>query len=123
MNDVDSALGLCTINEIDPEAVAFVQRKSLPDRTVDRLNRLFSALADPTRIKILNALLVTEELCVCDLAVVADLSVSAVSHQLRLLRDRDLVNARRDGRMVYYSLADDHVSTLMAAGVDHANEV
>ena len=57
-----------------------------------------------------------------DLAVIADLSVSAVSHQLRLLRDRDLVHARRDGRMVYYSLGDDHVSTLMAAGIDHANE-
>ncbi|MEX1310705.1 MAG: metalloregulator ArsR/SmtB family transcription factor [Candidatus Sulfomarinibacteraceae bacterium] len=122
MNDGESTLQLCTINEIDPEAVAFVQGKSLPDRTVERLNRLFSALADPTRIRILNALMVTEELCVCDLAVIADLSVSAVSHQLRLLRDRDLVSARRDGRMVYYSLADDHVSTLMHAGIDHANE-
>jgi ArsR family transcriptional regulator len=122
MNDGESTIELCTINEIDPEAVAFVQGKSLPDRTVERLNRLFSALADPTRIRILNALMVTKELCVCDLAVIADLSVSAVSHQLRLLRDRDLVSARRDGRMVYYSLADDHVSTLMHAGVDHANE-
>jgi DNA-binding transcriptional ArsR family regulator len=113
---------LCNINEIDPEAVAFVQNRSLPERTVERVNRLFSALADPTRIKILNALMVTDELCVCDLAVIADLSVSAVSHQLRLLRDRDLVHARRDGRMVYYSLADDHVSSLMGAGIDHANE-
>ena len=122
MNDGDSTLEMCTINEIDPEAVAFVQGKSLPDRTIERVNRLFSALADPTRIRILNALMVTEELCVCDLAVIANLSVSAVSHQLRLLRDRDLVHARRDGRMVYYSLADDHVSTLMATGVEHANE-
>jgi DNA-binding transcriptional ArsR family regulator len=122
MNEGDFSGELCTINEIDPEAVAFVQGKALPERTVERLNRLFSALADPTRLRILNALMVTKELCVCDLAVIADLSVSAVSHQLRLLRDRDLVNARRDGRMVYYSLADDHVSSLMNAGVDHANE-
>jgi len=122
MNDGDSTLEMCTINEIDPEAVAFVQGKALPDRTVEQLNRLFSALSDPTRIRILNALMATKELCVCDLAVIADLSVSAVSHQLRLLRDRDLVNARRDGRMVYYSLADDHVSSLMNSGVDHANE-
>ncbi len=113
---------VCSVNEIDPEAVAFVQGKALPERTVEKVNRLFSALADPTRIKILNALMVTQELCVCDLAVIADLSVSAVSHQLRLLRDRDLVRARRDGRMVYYSLADDHVSTLMGNGIDHANE-
>jgi DNA-binding transcriptional ArsR family regulator len=66
--------------------------------------------------------MVIDELCVCDLAVVADLSVSAVSHQLRLLRDRDLVTARRDGRMVYYRLVDDHVSTLMSSGVEHADE-
>ena len=122
MSEVDSTTELCTINEIDPEAVAFVQGKALPSRTVERLDRLFSALADPTRIRILNALMVTKELCVCDLAVIADLSVSAVSHQLRLLRDRELVTSRRDGRMVYYSLADDHVSTLMNAGIDHANE-
>lgn len=122
MDDGNSTLELCTINEIDPEAVAFVQGRSLPERTVERLNRLFSALADPTRIRILNALMVTDELCVCDLAVIADLSVSAVSHQLRLLRDRDLVKARRDGRMVFYSLADDHVSTLIHAGVEHADE-
>jgi DNA-binding transcriptional ArsR family regulator len=113
---------LCTINEIDPEAVAFVQRQGLPEKTITRLSRLFSALADPTRIRILHALTVTDELCVCDLAVIADLSVSAVSHQLRLLRDRELVQARRDGRMVYYSLADDHVNALMSAGVEHALE-
>jgi len=122
MSDGDTTLEVCGIHEIDPEAVAFVQTKALPERTVERVNRLFSALADPTRIRILNALMVTDELCVCDLAVIADLSVSAVSHQLRLLRDRDLVNARRDGRMVYYRLADDHVSTLMTSGIDHANE-
>ena len=122
MDEGESITSLCTINEIDPETVAFVQRKALTDRTVERLNRLFSALSDQTRIKIINALMTTDELCVCDLAVVANLSVSAVSHQLRLLRDRDLVNARRDGRMVYYSLSDDHVSTLMKAGIEHANE-
>ena len=86
------------------------------------LDHTFSALSDPTRLKILHALTVTKELCVCDLAALAELSVSAVSHQLRLLRDRDLVHARRDGRMVYYSLADDHVATLMGTGIEHANE-
>ena len=122
MNEQDFTSNLCSINEIDPETVAFVQGKALPDNTVERLSRLFSALSDPTRLRILHALTVTKELCVCDLAVLADLSVSAVSHQLRLLRDRDLVQARREGRMVYYSLADDHVSTLMGTGVEHANE-
>ena len=122
MNDTDFTSDLCTINEIDPEKVAFVQKKALPEQTVERLSRLFSALSDPTRLKILHALTVTKELCVCDLAVLAELSVSAVSHQLRLLRDRDLVRARRDGRMVYYSVADDHIAILMGTGVEHANE-
>jgi len=122
MNENDLTSDVCTVNEINPEAVAFVQKRALPTATIERVSRLFSALSDPTRLKILHALTVTEELCVCDLAAIAELSVSAVSHQLRLLRDRDLVRARRDGRMVYYSLADDHVKTLMGTGVEHANE-
>ena len=122
MNDTDFTSNVCSINEIDPEAVAFVQERVLPLDTIEKVSRLFSALSDPTRLKILHALTVTKELCVCDLAVLAELSVSAVSHQLRLLRDRDLVHARRDGRMVYYSLADDHVATLMGTGVEHADE-
>ncbi len=122
MNDTDFTSNLCSINEIDPEKVAFVQKKALPENTVERLSRLFSALSDPTRLKILHALTVTEELCVCDLAALAELSVSAVSHQLRLLRDRDLVRARRDGRMVFYSVADDHIAVLMGTGIEHADE-
>ena len=122
MNDNDLTTNVCSINEIDPEKVAFVQKKALPANTVERLSRLFSALSDPTRLKILHALTVTEELCVCDLAALAELSVSAVSHQLRLLRDRDLVRARRDGRMVFYSVADDHIAILMGTGVEHADE-
>ena len=122
MADQDFETNLCSIHEIDPEAVAFAQQRSLPGDTVEALSRLYSALSDPTRLRILNALTVTDELCVCDLAVIADLSVSAVSHQLRLLRDRNLVRARRDGRMVYYSLADDHVRDLLAIGTDHARE-
>ena len=122
MNDSDFTSNLCSINEIDPEKVALVQKQALPENTVERLSRLFSALSDPTRLKILHALTVTEELCVCDLAALAELSVSAVSHQLRLLRDRDLVRARREGRMVFYSIADDHIAILMGTGVEHADE-
>ena len=122
MNDNDFTSNVCSINEIDPEKVALVQKQALPARTIERVSRLFSALSDPTRLKILHALTVTEELCVCDLAALAELSVSAVSHQLRLLRDRDLVRARRDGRMVFYSVADDHISILMGTGIEHADE-
>jgi DNA-binding transcriptional ArsR family regulator len=122
MTDQDFDTNLCTVHEIDPKAVAFVRERKLAGDTVEGLSRLFSALSDPTRLRILHSLTITPELCVCDLAVIADLSVSAVSHQLRLLRDRNLVRARRDGRMVYYSLADDHVKDLMAIGTDHADE-
>jgi DNA-binding transcriptional ArsR family regulator len=122
MNDEDYSSNLCSISEFDPEKVAFVQNEVMPDRTVEKVSRLFSALSDPTRLKILHSLTVTEELCVCDLAALAELSVSAVSHQLRLLRDRDLVKARREGRMVYYSVSDDHIAKLLGTGVEHANE-
>jgi len=121
VKDIDSG-DVCSIHEIDPEAVQHAKDRALPERNVERLTRLFSALSDPTRVRILHALMVSKELCVCDLAVIAGLSVSAVSHQLRLLRDRDLVRARRDGRMVHYSLADDHVRHLMDTGAVHANE-
>jgi len=113
---------VCSVREIDPTAVKHALDNALSSQTVERLSRLFSALSDPTRLKILHSLTVSEELCVCDLAAIAGLSVSAVSHQLRLLRDRDLVRARRDGRMVYYSLADDHVRSLMDTGAVHATE-
>jgi len=121
MTDQDFDTELCSINEIDPEAVAFVQARGLSESLIESLSRLFSAVSDPTRLRILHALTVTKELCVCDLAVVANLSVSAVSHQLRLLRDRNLVHARRDGRMVYYSLADDHVRAILAVGIEHSS--
>ncbi len=122
MDANDTQPEVCSIHEIDPDAVQRVQERALPERTIERLSRLFSALSDPTRLRILHALTVTKELCVCDLAVIANLSVSAVSHQLRLLRDRDLVHARRDGRMVYYSLSDEHVRHLIDTGAVHANE-
>ncbi len=119
----DDADAVCSINEIDPDAVAKVRAADLPKDQIEGLWRLFSAVADPTRIRILHALMVVEELCVCDLAVVTGLSVSAVSHQLRLLRDRYLVTARRQGRMVYYSLSCPHVKDLMATGEAHVAEV
>ena len=106
----------------EPGTVASIHSKSLTERVVDRLSRLFSALSDPSRLRILHALSLQEELCVCDLAELSGISVSAASHQLRLLRDRDLVTSRRDGRMVYYRLADDHVGQLLRCGEEHALE-
>jgi ArsR family transcriptional regulator len=82
------------------------------------VSRIFAALGDPTRLKILAAL-ASCELCVCDLAATVGQTESAVSHQLRHLRSLDLVRSRRDGRLVYYSLDDEHVSTLYGQALEH----
>lgn len=84
------------------------------------LSRLFSSISDPTRIRIVHALTEAGELNVTELAERAGLSVSAISHQLRLLRDRSLLHANRKGRSVYYSLADEHLRALIRTGVQHA---
>jgi len=85
------------------------------------LAETFSALSDQARAKILYAL-AQEELCVCDLAEIVGVTESAVSHHLRILRALGLVKYRRDGRVVYYSLADDHVRTFLAQGLEHVEE-
>lgn len=102
-------------------AIECVRAALANDARVARTTAIFSALADSTRFRILDAL-AREELCVCDLAEIAGVSQSGVSHQLRLLRDRGLVSYRRDGQRAVYRLADDHVRTLIAVGLEHADE-
>ena len=114
MNDSDFTSNLCSINEIDPEKVALVQKQALPENTVERLSRLFSALSDPTRLKILHALTVTEELCVCDLATILEMTPAAVSQHLSRLRSGRLVQSRRDGMTIYYRLVDSIDRALLA---------
>lgn len=111
----------CSAIIVDPAAVARVRDALASDARVDRTAAIFSALADPTRFRILDAL-GREELCVCDLAEVAGISQSGVSHQLRLLRDRGLVAFRRDGNRAVYRLADEHVRDLISIGLEHADE-
>ena len=82
---------------------------------------LFKTFGDPTRIRILTALS-RRELCVCDIAELLGMTQSAISHQLRILKQMKLVKFRRDGKTVYYSLADSHVSTILSQGIDHVTE-
>jgi DNA-binding transcriptional ArsR family regulator len=111
----------CSLRIVDSEAVSRARAaRSEPD-VVSRATAAFAALGDPTRFRILEALLM-RELCVCDLAEVAGISESGVSHQLRVLRDRGLVAFRRDGQRAVYSLADGHVRDLIAIGLEHAGE-
>jgi ArsR family transcriptional regulator, lead/cadmium/zinc/bismuth-responsive transcriptional repressor len=111
----------CSAVVLDPDAVDRVRGQLSTDARVGRTAAIFSALSDPTRVRILDALGI-EELCVCDLSEVCGISQSGVSHQLRLLRDLGLVAYRRDGNRAVYRLADDHVLTLLAQGFEHADE-
>ncbi len=109
----------CTI--IHQDILDLVAR-DLPDkRSFDHLAALYKAFSDPTRVKILWALK-GHALCVCDLAALLNMTVSAVSHQLKTLRLSNLVKFDRDGKVVYYSLADDHVTEILACGFSHVNE-
>ncbi|MEA5060273.1 MAG: ArsR family transcriptional regulator [Clostridia bacterium] len=101
--------------------VARVQA-ALPDEEVlCDLAELFKVFGDSTRIKLLSVLL-EGEICVCDMAQMLGLSQSAVSHQLRVLKGAELVKYRRDGKTVFYSLADDHVKTIISNGMEHVLE-
>jgi len=96
--------------------------KNLPEPdTVQSLANIFKALSDPSRVKIVLALAACE-LCVCDLAVVCDLSDSAVSHQLRILRNLKIVRNRREGKMLFYRLEDQHVRALLDQSLEHVIE-
>lgn len=116
-----SADDTCSAVIVDPAAVGRARAGLSPQRRVARTTAIFSALSDPTRFRILDALS-REELCVCDLAEVVGVSQSGVSHQLRLLRDRGLVAFSRDGQRAVYRLADAHVRDLIDIGLVHADE-
>lgn len=96
--------------------------ETLPDEELlYDLAELFKVFGDSTRIKILY-LLFESEMCVCDIAALLNMTISAISHQLRVLKQSQLVRFRREGKTVYYSLADDHVRSILAQGMEHVCE-
>ena len=111
----------CQIRVVHLDRVKKARRETIPPRELNRLSLIFKALGDISRLKIALALQ-AGEMCVCDLAAYLNLSDSAVSHQLRYLKDLALVKARRDGQVLYYSLDDDHVDDLFRIGLDHVRE-
>ena len=100
---------------------AAVRERLLDDESAAALAETFKVLGDPTRVRILDAL-ARAEVAVCDLAAMLDVTQSAVSHQLRLLRSMRLVRSRRDGRHIYYALDDDHIARLFKQGLEHVQE-
>ncbi len=108
----------CEVRLVDPEKVALARSSLLDDEVYANLAETFAALADSNRAKIIYSLM-GQELCVCDIAGVVGISESAVSQHLRILRTLRLVRQRKDGRMMYYSLNDDHIRILLNVCLEH----
>jgi ArsR family transcriptional regulator len=108
----------CEVLAINEDMVRHARAQLVDRRAAAELAEFFKALSDPTRVRIVSALS-AGELCVCDLAATLGMSQSAISHQLRLLRQLRLVKRRRAGQMAYYTLDDEHVSALFHEGMDH----
>ncbi len=111
----------CDVVLVHQKAVDTVLARQASDDEVTYLADTFQMLANPTRLRIVEALAV-QEMCVCDLAVVVGASQSAVSHQLRQMRQMRIVQYRKDGRMAYYRLDDPHIETLFGTGLEHVRE-
>lgn len=101
-----------------PQNICLAKAELIDDMTAQHVAETFKILGDPTRIKILQTLS-RRELCVCDLAAVLDMGQSAISHQLRLLRGARLVKYRKEGKMAWYSIDDDHITQLLDQGLRH----
>ena len=113
---------LCESNEIHEDLLKIVD-ETLPEETeLYDLAELFKVFGDSTRIRILFVLF-EAEVCVCDLAKALNMTQSAISHQLRILKQNKLVKSRREGKSIFYSLADDHVRTIINQGREHIDEL
>ena len=109
----------CSTRVVHPDKVEAVAARLVDLEEAGRLADVFKLLGDPTRTRLLYALLEAGELCVCDLAETVQVPESSVSHALRLLRTAGIVRNRRAGRMIYYSLADSHVRLLLDLSLEH----
>ena len=111
----------CQEDIVHEDVIAAVRAQLPPEELLYDLAELFKIFGDSTRIRILYALL-ESELCVCDIAKLINASQSAVSHQLRVLKASKLVKFRREGKIVFYSLADNHVLSILSQGMEHIEE-
>ncbi len=113
--------GNCKVFLVHEETVKKVKESIPEEETLFTLADFFKIFGDTTRIRILSALF-TAEMCVCDLSVILNLSQSATSHQLKVLRQANLVKFRREGKSVFYSLKDEHVKQILDTGLAHIKE-
>lgn len=108
----------CDCTAIDEAAVLDIRKNMISDDEISNLSNLFKVLGDPTRAKIVMAL-DNREVCVCDLSVALNMTKSAVSHQLAVLKANNIVKARRDGKHIYYSFDDEHITTIIEIADEH----
>ncbi|MGG4491487.1 ArsR/SmtB family transcription factor [Metabacillus idriensis] len=113
---------VCEITCVDSEKVERVKNKLRGQETAN-VAKIYKALADDTRLKIAYALLEEEELCVCDVANIVGATTATASHHLRLLKNTGLAKFRKEGKLVYYSLDDDHVKQLIQLAFEHQGEM
>ena len=111
----------CEEHIVHMDAVETARRQMPDDDITTAASDFFKAISDKTRLRILTAL-VSAELCVCDIATLLGMSQSAISHQLRFLKQARLVKSRKNGKTVYYALCDDHIQTILAQGIAHVQE-
>ena len=114
-------MDICDVRCIDEDKVRVTQQSLPSDQHITQMVDIFKALSDPTRLKIVLTLL-NQEHCVCDIAVLCGQSDSAVSHQLRILRVLKIVKNRREGKIMYYSINDDHVVALIRMSLAHVTQ-
>lgn len=112
----------CDCGVIHKEIVDMVKSKLPKEENLYDLAELFKVFGDSTRIKILSALF-ESEMCVCDIAYLLNMTPSAISHQLRILKQARLIKNRRDGKIVFYSLDDGHIKQIFDQGLNHINEI
>ena len=115
---LDSLSDACDAPHQHEQVMNHLGKKNIEEEEVAELAELFKALSDPTRLKIVHALK-NNELCVCHLSSLLKMHQSAISHQLRYLRNLRLVKRRKEGKMMYYSIGDEHIETLLSHGLEH----
>ncbi|MCL6571762.1 MAG: metalloregulator ArsR/SmtB family transcription factor [Bacillus sp. (in: Bacteria)] len=114
---------VCEITCVDIEKTSRVQQQLKKDRSLPEVTKIFKALSDETRLKIAYALTLEDELCVCDVATIVGATTATASHHLRHLKSMGLAKYRKEGKLVYYSLDDDHVNQLIHIAFKHQEEV
>lgn len=115
-------LECCEVNELHPELLKIVNEKMPPEEDLYDLAELYKIFGDSTRVRILFVLS-EAEVCVCDLAQALNMTQSAISHQLKILKQSKLVKNRRNGKSIFYSLADEHVRMILELGLEHIEEM